>query len=195
MKYQIGEVVRFADTEHNRANGLVNKLATITQVLQNSDWYLTAITDDKWIHKRELVSVNGGMLQQASDCISRAAALAAIHKDPMGGMNYESILANLPAAIYKSETESTSDSIGVDEVTHIISAMDDDSFGCLRQWMDKEQYRRDVAADERRNLIEDVCGCLENCKAAQHLFSDAELIMFGGMLDALDKHFTEGETE
>lgn len=57
---------------------------------------------DKWCNEVYTIlntpTVDAVQVVECDDCISRQAALDSLRKDPMGGLNYESILGSLPPA-------------------------------------------------------------------------------------------------
>lgn len=62
----------------------------------------------KTIIKQLPSALSTDLAEVGTDCISRPAAIDAISRDPMGGLNYESILKELPTAEPKRETATVS---------------------------------------------------------------------------------------
>jgi len=73
-KFQVGEVVRFANSSWNAGSNLCGKLATICEV--DEHYYQTVVTGCEWIAEERLEAVNGGMKSANESVFDSIATLS-----------------------------------------------------------------------------------------------------------------------
>lgn len=161
--YQLGEVIRFADTPSNREKRLHGKLATLIAVDHGDpETYQTAITADEWFCAGAFESVNGGLPKPAKESNSIFERIIEEHGDNLDDFLWSSD---------QSTSDVTDDETDFETITRLISGLDSCDYDCLIDWLRDETDRRNNA--EHDTLLVDLGVALNRCLDSK-LFSFLE---------------------